>query len=192
MTWTCFLVTPTDRAQARLRRYADGPCPLTNSIHNAETVIGQVDLDDSREIAGFGDDSHPHDDMRWPNVCACGYVFRDDDHWQYNRDRFFADADGRTWTTRDLPPGAMYDAPWFADFWHGDDGRCLMVVLPDKTEWVIDGPATNGAGWTRSGEPPRITARPSIGSPGYHGWLNDGVLSDDLEGRAFCVCETTR
>ena len=41
-------------------------------------------------------------------------------------------------------------------------------------------------GWSVTGEPPRITAHPSINAVGdYHGWLVDGVLSDDVEGRTY-------
>ena len=41
-------------------------------------------------------------------------------------------------------------------------------------------------GWTVTGEAPRITVQPSINAVGdYHGWLVDGVLSDDVEGRLF-------
>lgn len=185
MSWTCFLVTPTARAQSRLRRYAKGSCAVHGDYHNAAVVIGETVYEGPDDSAGYGADRYPHDDPRWPTACACGYRFADDDPWQYNQDRIYRTSDGQLSTIDDLPPGAMYDAPWFADFWHGDDGRCLVVVLPDKTPWVIDGPATNGAGWTRSGEPPGITARPSIASPNYHGWLNDGVLSDDLEGRPY-------
>lgn len=69
----------------------------------------------------------------------------------------------------------------------------LVLRLPGGGEWVIMQRASNGAaredgytgGWTWDGSPPRITARPSILVPGYHGWLTDGVLSDDLEGRTY-------
>lgn len=61
----------------------------------------------------------------------------------------------------------------------------LMLVLPDGTAWCMDYAARNGPGWEVTGEPPHLTARPSIASEGYHGWLDDGVLSDDLEGRTY-------
>lgn len=184
MTWTCFLIEPTERAQESLRRYAMGDCPVNGFYHDASVVIGEVDFPENG-FAGKGGDTHPHDDPRWPTACACGYVFRSDDPWQCNRNRLYRHPDESTSTLDALPPGAMYDAPWFADTWHGDDGRCLVLALPDGSPWTIDGPATNGPAWQRSGEPPRITARPSIASPGYHGWLTDGVLSDDLEGRSY-------
>lgn len=72
------------------------------------------------------------------------------------------------------------------DSWTGPDGLCLSVCLPDGTHWMIDGPSSSdGPGWERSGTPPLITARPSILTRQYHGWLTDGVLSDDLDGRTY-------
>lgn len=41
-------------------------------------------------------------------------------------------------------------------------------------------------GWKVAGTPPRITVSPSIHYPDYyHGWLKDGVISDDCDGRKF-------
>jgi hypothetical protein len=46
--------------------------------------------------------------------------------------------------------------------------------------------SSNGVnGWTVTGTFPKITVTPSIGSSGYHGFIRDGYLEDDLEGRAF-------
>ena len=87
---------------------------------------------------------------------------------------------------KDLRPGAMW--------WDGDE---LSVKLPSGSEWNIDQgrrynvqPERAGKkplpAWTRTGEPPRVTAYPSINHQGkYHGWLKDGVLTDDCEGRTF-------
>jgi hypothetical protein len=67
--------------------------------------------------------------------------------------------------------------------WRGPDGRCLVLKTP-AGDWVIDGPASGGGRWERTGVPPLITARPSILIPGqYHGWLTAGVLSDDIDGK---------
>lgn len=87
---------------------------------------------------------------------------------------------GEELTIREAPAGAMWDAAWM--HLKGADGRALMVRTPGGFDWFVDGPATNGPGWTRSGEPPNVTARPSIGVPdhrgafAYHGFLTDGVL----------------
>ncbi len=41
-------------------------------------------------------------------------------------------------------------------------------------------------GWTVSGELPNITVNPSINCIGiYHGWIRNGEISDDCEGRKF-------
>jgi hypothetical protein len=94
--------------------------------------------------------------------------------------------DGEFIAWQKLAPGAM----WF------DDGD-LCVKIPGGTygnEWNIDrGRKFNESHtdrklpqWIRVGEPPNITVTPSINYVGfYHGWLRDGVLSDDCEGRIF-------
>lgn len=101
----------------------------------------------------------------------------------------YSRSDGRPdCTISEAEPGAMWDAPWMihdSELFGGDDGRCLVVKLPDGSMWVIDGPSYNAnrsqqsqRGWQRTGVPPRITARPSIliHGTGYHAFLTDGVL----------------
>lgn len=68
----------------------------------------------------------------------------------------------------------------------------LVVRLPNGGEFCIDSrPTGGGSGWDVMGEPPNITVHPSIvynkhlPGRGYHGWLQNGVLSDDLEGRTY-------
>lgn len=62
----------------------------------------------------------------------------------------------------------------------------LCVVLPTGNEFYLDGPTsdqqfTDGHGWDVSGDPPNITISPSIHFVGvYHGWLQSGVLTDDI------------
>ncbi|WDL96961.1 hypothetical protein [Alicyclobacillus sp. ALC3] len=70
-------------------------------------------------------------------------------------------------------------------------GRPPLWVMTPGGCWCVDerpfvrGEWTDG-GWKVTGTAPNITARPSINFPGlYHGWLTDGVLSDDLEGRRY-------
>ena len=68
----------------------------------------------------------------------------------------------------------------------------LLVQLPDGA-WCMDGIASKDPskkGWTVTGEPPNITVSPSINSSpgypdGYHGFLQNGIISDDLEGRTY-------
>ena len=85
---------------------------------------------------------------------------------------------GELYTRNDLPPGAMFDADWDAGaFAPGPDGLWLMVRLPSGEDWAVDLPAQNSnRPWTRTGKPPTVTARPSIQTPKYHGFLTAGVL----------------
>ncbi len=63
----------------------------------------------------------------------------------------------------------------------------LVVCLPNNTFFCVDNMATDGGnGWTVTGEAPLITVSPSINIVGsYHGWIKNGVISDDCEGRVF-------
>lgn len=43
-------------------------------------------------------------------------------------------------------------------------------------------------GWTVTGKPPDITVSPSINYVGsYHGWLQNGVISQDVDGRNYTL-----
>lgn len=84
----------------------------------------------------------------------------------------------------ELPVGAM---------WSDDDGH-LHVILPcrsGRTEFDIDGHgwrdgAPSKDRWGRSGTPPRVTVSPSINIVGdYHGWVRDGKVTPDCEGRTY-------
>ena len=63
----------------------------------------------------------------------------------------------------------------------------IQVMLPNNHLWCADYKFTGKEhGWVVTGEAPNITTMPSINSsakPGYHGWLKNGILSDDVEGR---------
>ena len=64
----------------------------------------------------------------------------------------------------------------------------LWVMLPageeGKSPFCLDSGMEGGGGWNVTGEAPNITVHPSINMIGqYHGWLKDGVLSDDVDGR---------
>lgn len=65
--------------------------------------------------------------------------------------------------------------------------RALFVCLPNGMPFCIDGPAYHwdettkktvysGGGWTRTGDPPNVTAAPSINTGDWHGFLQNGVL----------------
>lgn len=87
---------------------------------------------------------------------------------------------------QDLKPGAMWRSEIDPKFGSAGEGPSICVVLPGGVIWRINHPGTNGFMWDVSGEPPNITAKPSINYQGvYHGFLTNGVLTDDVEGRKF-------
>lgn len=61
----------------------------------------------------------------------------------------------------------------------------ICVVCPNGEEWEIDRKSSNGDGWIVTGELPNITCAPSIVAGNYHGYLRDGVFTDDLEQRTY-------
>lgn len=95
-------------------------------------------------------------------------------------------------------PGDMWHAPWHLDFiellsdeyvndWIGKRDP-IVVCLPNGEHWCVD-LAPDGkprsSGWKVTGTAPRLTAYPSIAKGNYHGKLTNGVLSDDMENRAY-------
>jgi hypothetical protein len=179
----CFLLEPAELAREDLRRYvsSETPCPLPHGYHSTTVVLGDVSFTRT-DCNGTGKDDVDHNDPRWPSHCACGYAYRWDDQWQHNLERLYSGAlDGKLYTLRDAPVGAMWFAPWYSDNFKGDDGRCLVVKTPGG-DWIVDSVASGGGRWTRTGEPPHVTASPSIlihghgTQAGYHGWLRDGQL----------------
>lgn len=198
----CFWTEPSGRALLSLRRYSPFPkpgverpaCPNVpgeHSYHDASIDIGQAPI--VLTARGYVS-SLPVDktDSRWPQHCACGYEFVPEDDWQLNQEEIYVSTDPARpgeWSSRKLPPGAMFNAWWCGGDRDnptkpspGGDGIWLAVALPpnggDDT-WIVDGKASNNpspVGWHRTGTVPNITANPSILTPRYHGWLRDGVL----------------
>lgn len=197
MSWPVVLLVATNQASLSLRRYASSkPCADSGyGIHNAHALIGTAPIVVSE--SGTWDVESvaqpPHNDPRWPRQCVCGSVFEDADEWQLFKDRLYRRADtGALLTLAEAEPGMIWDAHWYLDCgWVGSDGRSLVMRLPGAGEWAIDAISQSGGRWTRTGEPPHITVRPSILSypsklrQGYHGWVTEGVLSDDLDGRTY-------
>lgn len=185
---TCFFLVPGVTAEESYRRYSRGgvDCPAhRGGYHNAFVVVGEVRWDESYHGCGGTPSDEAKQDPRWPAACDCGYVFQPADAWQHNFKRHFEDVQRvRLKTTLEAaPPGAMWDADWMPESHKGEDGRALCVRLPDGVDWLIDGPSrglgsAQGPGWRRTGTPPFVTARPSILTDGYHGFLTDGVLEE--------------
>jgi len=180
----CFWMEPTEMGRETLRLYAgESKCPGPFGYHNARVVVADVEYPkDERGLFGQDLPELLHGDERWPQACAaCGVPFAEVDGrivWQHHIDRLFAGApDGKLYTSRDMPPGAMFDATWWDV--KGPDGITLCVVLPPNggdDNWMPDSPSTDGRPWTRTGTVPRVTCSPSILTPRYHGHLVDGWL----------------
>jgi hypothetical protein len=63
----------------------------------------------------------------------------------------------------------------------------LDVMMPNGDVFCIDA-AVSGKrdGWAVTGDPPNITVHPSINIVGrYHGFIKNGVISEDVDGRKF-------
>jgi hypothetical protein len=188
----CFYLTPTGRYRVELRRFVysnRAKCPLPHGYHTASVPFGvEVTTKTPGEV--------PHDDPAWPTHCACGYAFQPADEWQVNHEELYTRSDGGPeCDLRSAPPGAMWDASWMSDVWHGPDGKCLMVRLPNGRDWMIDGRASNCTlpkdnehnCWVRHGSPPNIhvdkagntcaAGAGSIASGDYHGFLHNGWLT---------------
>lgn len=197
--WECFWLEPTGRETRSLRRlsfHAQPPCPLRETgFHNAAVRIadGPARLTEPDERGARYHRSDPSGfelDHRWPTHCQCGYEFGPYDTRQINGRLIYQRADGAWWPFDQIPIGGMIEADWMHGLpaWCGPDGRSLMVKLPPGAEhdwWLIDGPAGNGAGWARTGEPPVLSVTPSISTPRYHSFLGStnappGWLGDPL------------
>ena len=59
----------------------------------------------------------------------------------------------------------------------------ICVVCPNGRHWMVDANSTNGNGWKVEGKIEKLTCSPSIVVPGYHGYLQNGEFTDDIEGR---------
>lgn len=169
-----------------LPRYPGGDSFL-HEVHDVEVEIGRELGTLEGEVDG---DATGHviaaDDRRWPKACPCGYVFRPNDGHQEWRTRLYRRGDnGELTTLRDAPVGAIYDSGSFRDvpgYQRNGDGMSLVLKTP-AGEWMIDGPANNGPGWTRTGTPPDIVVTPSIGIGGrMHGWLGGWHGKGDMPG----------
>lgn len=201
MPYRVIFLHPTDQARYSLRRYASGECPGSPgkySYHNAT-----VHLEDSKNRGDTIEDSHPHDDPRWPSSCeSCAYEFREDDTWQLFHESLYRLGETSELTTlRNAPIGACWNAFWMLDCteYVGPDGRCLTVKTPGG-DWIIDSRASNcdrrddniHKCWVRHGSPEDgslhvdkngntcSAGAGSIIAGNYHGFLHNGYLTDNF------------
>jgi len=190
--WKLFMAAPSELCQRSFRRFGAGAtrCPETG-YHDAEIVVDAQFVASPEEECGANPDADERTDPRWPKYCACGYTFHPEDHWQVNVDRLYRGApDGLLYQRSELPPGAVWQAHWMEDIkdnpYAGPDGKVWAVMLPAMIEWLVYGPSSDGTKWKVEGTLPGITVYPSISQVGhYHGWIKDGVITPDCEGRAF-------
>lgn len=181
----CFWLEPSGQVRICLRRYSRGrSCPAGRDYCNAQLPLTIVPEDDEQENG----DLWPHDDPRWPQLCAeCGHPFREHDHYQLRHVALFVDNRGAVMTLEEAPPGAMWNADWYADAREpGPDGNFLTVRLPCGGDWFVDGAARGQPfhvkSWTREGDVPNVTVNPSVKSGGWRGFLVDGKLKGHFEG----------
>lgn len=201
----CFMLEPTEKVAVSLRRYSKdsnkGTCPIGGYYHNAQNHIEDEPVE--RDENGYIDNGLKpvpnHSDSRWPNQCACGYVFQESDEWQRFTDEIYRRADtGEEVYLRDAPPGAMWYA-WWADQFQVPQGEHNLAVKTPGGEWQIDSQSSNCTMpddrrqerhhcWIRHGEPPNITVDKngvtcsagagSIQANHWHGFLRNGYLED--------------
>lgn len=104
--------------------------------------------------------------------------------------------DGKLYVLWESPIGAMWNAAWLTDsedaraLYAGPDGKAWCLMMPGGVEWIVYGPSRNegknGPKWTVTGTPPIITAHPSIAiAKLFHGFVQNGVVSPDCEGRMY-------
>jgi hypothetical protein len=159
-----FWLEPLELVQVRLRvyRYTDAaPCiaATANSLRCCDSDIEILreaprsawveDLDGGThraraELVG-------EDDPRWPARCeACGIPFElgaEGTTRQVWAERLYRGApDGRAYTIRNAPVGAMWHADWLAgragEAYTGPDGLSLHVRTPGG-DWCVDSQASN-------------------------------------------------
>jgi len=113
--------------------------------------------------------------------------------WRIPLDHLICARDDAGNVTRDC---STYEQEWqwflSPEFRASERDYVIVVRLPDGTDWVVDHASSRSLqeqrpqGWNVSGELPRISVTPSIHVIGrYHGFVTDGVLTDDLEGRSY-------
>jgi hypothetical protein len=109
------------------------------------------------------------------------------DMW-FHSERFRDEEGYFTW------PFMFSKAARLSDFYKQNNAHRepLLVWMPSKDVFCVDAMCWHGrtlyGGWQVTGEPPLITVNPSINLVGgYHGWIQNGIISDDCEGRRYAA-----
>jgi hypothetical protein len=198
-----FYIEETNNFKVYLRRYTfsddtSPKCPLNGWGHDASVLINQDIHIPESPASG---DNWPHEDERFPKVCGCGYIFKNEDKWQVRYERLYYSKDhDKSYTLyEDLPVGACWNADWMLPLLGGKmpyDSRYLCVKCPNGCEWAIDGRASNCTRkddnthfcWVRHGKPEDGTLHVdkngdtcdagagSIICGDWHGFLHNGHL----------------
>lgn len=196
MGWKLYIAESTIFARRSLRRYSGNECAVAGGrIHDAEVVIDEKFVAGSDDEATVADDKKGYaGDPRWQDACVCGYRFHPEDHWQVNVNRLYSGAPGENLhVLRELPPGGCWDAHWMDHpQYKGPDGKAWACMMPCMIEWMVYGPSSGGKPWDVQGTIPKITVSPSISISGlYHGWIKNGEISEDADGRPFAHLKRT-
>lgn len=182
-----------DAAEPDERGYRQG-CNASADLDVELPLAWDTHDDGWRSLPAVPTEYHPpRDDPLWPTKCdKCGKPFPDGAQWQVNQREVYRRSDNgervaiRGHADQEFA-GALFDAWWYHGRNQGDfvgpDGIALVAVCPDGTNWTVDGPATGGGHWARTGDPRQpetLNVNPSIQTGRYHGWLHDGAFTDDL------------
>lgn len=181
----CFMLESLRTSRYSLRRYSPSDiCPGKLGYHDARSApIGDVADDPDKPWIGTRPPAIDNEDPRWPAACSCGYVFSADDSKQVFAEGLYRRVEtGEILTDEEAPAGAIWDASWWPS--KGEDGHAWVIKLPDGSEWMTEGKATNcncpddpkHRCWTRNGTVPNLTVAPSLQTTRWHGWLRDGKL----------------
>lgn len=196
MTVRCFMIEPTGIVVPYAMIHEDGQHPDHEDVLNHHATVyftPEPEVLDERGAMANGVD---WDSIDWPTHCdMCDHEFTEASWKSSGTKRKWTRPDtGQIFDSpREAGPGAMWDAHWMPS--KGPDGLCLVVLLPNGVDWMVDGRANNCTRpddsehqcWVRHGEPPNITVDKngntcqagagSIASGTYHGFLRDGTFT---------------
>lgn len=203
---SCYWLEPNGLARVILRRFTFGvECPAVERGHDGQRVTAiefpyETYIDEAGWVMQRGVPEGlvpPRTSRRWPRRCeACGGLFPRGAEWQAAVAQGFVRSDtGETVWVRHVMgramAGALHDSAWLRgaagkhayDVIPGADGLIVWAVCPNGAPWVIDGAASGGGRWTRTGDPrvpESFSVAPSIVAGDYHGFLQAGRFTDHI------------